>query len=102
MVLTEEQAIEMLAYLFSAAEISLVEPTHYPILRLIDAGSRLMGYLLEHDPARTGAFLRRFKEEVDERRTWMVRDRQAFDEFVRAAPATIAAEVKRLAGEPAP
>ena len=97
MVLTEDQAFELLAFLVSSAEISLVEPTYYGTFRLVDAASRLMGFMLEHDPERSGEFLQRFKEEVDTKKVWMMWDREAYDDFLRGAPAVVAAEVKRLA-----
>ena len=96
MVLTEEQAFDLLAYLFSAAEITMHEPTYYGTFRLVDAASRLMGHMLEHDSQRTGEFLRRFKEEVDVKKAWMMWDREAYYDFLRAAPAAVATEVKRL------
>lgn len=96
MVLTEEQAFELLAFLFSSAEICLVEPTYYGTFRLVDAASKLMGFMLEHDPERTGEFMRRFKEEVDTKKVWMMWDREAYYDFLRATPAIVATEVKRL------
>ena len=95
-VLTEQQAFDLLAFLFSAAEISLVEPTYYGTFRLVDAASRLMGFMLEHDPERSREFLQRFKAEVDTNKVWMMWDREAYYEFLRAAPAAVAAELKRL------
>ena len=102
MVLTEEQAFDLLAFLFSSAEICLVEPTYYGTFRLIDAASRLMGYMLEHDPERSAEFVRRFKEEVDTKKVWMMWDREAYYDFLRSAPAVVAAEVKRLEAERQP
>ena len=102
MVLTEEQAFELLAFLFSSAEICLVEPTSYGTFRLIDAASRLMGYMLEHEPECTTEFVRRFKEEVDTKKGWMMWDREAYYDFLRRAPAVVAAEVKRLQAEGQP
>ena len=101
-VLTEEQAMELIAFLVSSAEICLSEPTYYGTFRLIDAVSRLIGLMLEHDPPRTGEFLRRFKEEVDLKKTWMMWDREAYYDFLRTAPAQVAAQVKRLAEEDLP
>jgi uncharacterized protein DUF6092 len=98
-VLTEEQALELIAFLASSAEISLTEPTHYANFRLIDATSRLIGFMLEHETPRTGAFLRAFKEEVDKKKVWMMWDEEAFFAFLRSAPALVAAEAKRLAEE---
>jgi hypothetical protein len=102
MVLTEEQAFDLLAFLFSSAEICLVEPTYYGTFRLIDAASRLMGFMLEHEPERSAEFVRRFKEEVDTRKVWMMWDREAYYDFLRGAPAVVAAEVKRLEAERQP
>ncbi len=96
-VLTEEQALELIAYLASSAEISLIEPTHYAPFRLIEATSRMIGMMLEHPTPITGEFLRRFKDEVDTRKLVMIRDKEAFFQFLREAPALVAAEVKRLA-----
>ena len=98
-VLTEEQALELIAFLASSAEISLTEPTHYANFRLIDATSRMIGMMLEHETPRTGAFLRAFKDEVDKKKVWMMWDTDAFFDFLRSAPAMVAAEVKRLAEE---
>jgi hypothetical protein len=100
-VLTEEQALELIAFLASSAEISLIEPTHYANFRLIDATSRLIGMMLEHETPRTGVFLRAFKEEVDRKKVWMMWDTEAFFDFLRAAPAMVAAEASRLAEEDA-
>jgi hypothetical protein len=95
MVLTADQAFDLLAFLFSAAEISLVEPTYYGTFRLVEAASHLMGFMLEHDPERSREFLLRFKDEVDTKKVWMMWDRAAYDAFLRSAPAVVAAEVKR-------
>jgi hypothetical protein len=99
MALTEEEAFDLLAFLFSSAEICLVEPTYYGTFRLIDAASRLMGYMLEHDPGHSAEFIRRFKEEVDTKKVWMMWDREAYYDFLRSAPAVVAAEMKRLEAE---
>jgi hypothetical protein len=96
-VLTEEQALELIAFLASSAEISLTEPTHYATFRLIDATSRLIGFMLQHQTPRTGDFLRSFKAEVDRKKVWMMWDLEAYLAFLRAMPALVAAEAKRLA-----
>jgi hypothetical protein len=101
-VLTEDQAFDILAFLFSSAEICLVEQTYYGTFRLVDAASRMMGHMLAHDPERSREFLRRFKEDVDTKKVWMMWDREAYYDFLREAPAIVAAEVKRLEGRDAP
>jgi hypothetical protein len=103
LVLTEEEALEIITFLVSSAEICLHEPVYYGTFRLVDGASRLMGAMLEHDPPRTGDFLRSFKAEIDARKTAMMWDREAYYAFLRAIPALAAAELKRLreAGEAA-
>jgi len=91
--LSEDEALDILAFLVSAAELCTYEPTYYGTFRLIDGASRLMGHMLAHDPA-SADFLRRFKAEIDAKKVWMMYDRPAYVEFLRAAPAEIAAEVK--------
>ena len=61
-----------------------------------------MGHMLDHDPERSAEFLRRFKEEVDTKKVWMMWDREAYYDFLRSAPAVVAAEVKRLQAERQP
>ena len=100
-VLTEEQALQLLAYLTSAAEISIHEPTYYGTFRLTDAASRLIGFMLEHEPPRTGPFLRELKTEIDAKKVWMMWDRAAYFDYLRAVPGPVAAEVKRVADEDA-
>jgi Family of unknown function (DUF6092) len=96
LVLSEDEAFELLAFLCSAAEISLHEPAYYGTFRLVDAASRLIGFMLDHDPA-DADFLRRFKEEIDLKKSWMMWDRDAYFAFLREAPAEVAAELRRRA-----
>jgi hypothetical protein len=98
-VLNEEQALRLIAYLTSSAEISLHEPTYYGALRLIDAASRLIGYMLEHDLPTTEPFLRELKTELDTKKVWSMWDREGFYDFVREVPAEVAAEMMRRESE---
>jgi hypothetical protein len=99
--LSEEQALQLIAFLTSAAEISIHEPTYYGTFRLIDAASRLIGFMQENETPRTGAFLRELKTELDTKKVWMMWDREAYYDFLRQTPGQVAAEVKRLADEDA-
>jgi len=98
-VLTEEEALQVIAFLTSAAEISIHEPTYYGTFRLMDAASRLMGFMLGHETPRSEAFLRELKAEVDAKKVWMMWDREAYFAFLRETPGKVAVEVKRLADE---
>jgi hypothetical protein len=101
-VLSEEQAFRLIAYLTSAAEISLHEPTYYGSLRLIDAASRLIGFMLEHDLPTAEPYLRELKDELDTRKVWAMWDREGFYDFVREVPADVAAEMMRRESEAQP
>lgn len=98
-VLTEEQALQMIAFLTSAAEISIHEPTYYGTFRLIDGASRMITFMLENEATRSTEFLRELKTELDTKKVWMMWDREAYFDFLRATPAVVAAEVKRQADE---
>lgn len=99
LILSEEEALEIITFLVSSAEICLHEPIYYGTFRLIDGASRMIGYLLEHDPPRTAEFLRGFKAEIDANKTLMMWDREAYYAFLRQIPAKAAAELKRLREE---
>ena len=99
--LTEEQALQLIAFLTSAAEISIHEPTYYGSFRLTDAASRMIGFMLENETPRTGPFLRELKTELDTKKVWMMWDREAYFDFLRAVPGQVATEVKRIADEDA-
>ena len=98
LVLTEEQALELITFLTSAAEICLHEPVYYGTFRLVDGASRMMGMLLENDPQTSGEFFKSFKEQIDANKTSMMWDRPAYYEFLRQIPAQAAAELKRVRG----
>jgi Family of unknown function (DUF6092) len=98
-VLTEEQAMQLLAFLTSSAEITLREPIHYGTLRLIDAASRLIGFMLENQPEYAEAFLRDFRDEIDLKKKWCMWDKPAYYGFLREAPSRVAGEIQRLKDE---
>lgn len=95
MVLAEDEALEIISFLFSSAEISLVEPTYYGTFRLVEAASRLMEFMIAHEPQQSADWLRDFKADIDIKKNWMMWDREAYFEFLRSAPATVAREIRR-------
>jgi hypothetical protein len=96
LVLTEEQALELITFLTSSAELCLHEPVYYGTFRLIDGASRLMGMILENDPQTSSEFFSSFKEEIDTHKTSMMWDRPSYFEFLRRIPAQAAGELKRV------
>ncbi len=86
----------MLAYLIASAELCTTEPHYYGTFRLIEAASRLMGFILANSVA-SNAWLAEFKSEVDEKKLWMLRDREAHFNFLKEAAAKLADGMTREA-----
>jgi hypothetical protein len=99
-VLAEDDAYELLAHLVASAELCITEPYYYGTFRLIDAASRLAGYMLGQDADGSRAWLEEFKREVDEKKEWMMWDRQGYYAFLHDASSSVAEELKRRAGLP--
>jgi len=93
MILTESEALQLLAYLTASAEISLVEPDLYGPFRLIDACSKLAGHVLQHDPGDSRDFWEELKAEIDIKKIWLMSDRENFREFIKQMPAKVAQEL---------
>jgi hypothetical protein len=96
LVLTEREALDIIAFLVSSAEISTYEPTYYGSFRLIDAASRLMAHMQQHDLPLTGSFITELKAHIDEKKTMMMFDRPAWVDFLKGNPAMVASELKRV------
>ena len=93
MILTETEALQLLAYLTASAEISLVEPDLYGPFRLIDACSKLAGHVLQHNPGDSQNFWDEIKAEIDVKKLWLMSDRVNFREFIKQVPAKVAQEL---------
>ncbi len=92
-VLTEDQALELIAFLTTSAEISLKEPVHYGTLRLVDGASRLIGFMLENGTPDPDGFLRRLKGDIDTKKLWSMWDKPSYFHFLRETPAQVAGEI---------
>ena len=85
-VLTQAQADELISFLLSSAEITIKEPIHYGPLRLVDAVSRLIGFMEENGAVAEGDYLSDLKNEIDVKKQWCIWDKPAFYEFLRETP----------------
>ena len=93
LVLSREEAIELMTYLLASAECCTREPLHYGTFRLLDGASRLAGYVL----AREGpgdAWLTEFKAELDEKKGWLMWDRDGYYAFLQEATGRIAEQLR--------
>ena len=70
-VLTETEAVELLALLISSARIQMDEPAHYGPLRLLTATERLSAMMLERSSDKSKAFLQDNIERIPELRMAM-------------------------------
>jgi hypothetical protein len=95
LVVSEDDAYALLAHLVSSAEICTFEPYHYGTFRLLDAASRLMESMLRQESNGTRAWLRAFKQEVDEKKVWMMWDREGYFRFLREAGGKVAEALKQ-------
>jgi hypothetical protein len=96
-VVNEEEAFELLAHLVASAELCIREPYYYGTFRLIDAASKLMGFMLQNGGDGDRAWLESFKQDVDTKKEWMMWDREGYFEFLRSATGSVAGELKRRA-----
>jgi hypothetical protein len=95
MILTETEALQLIAYLTASAEITLLEPDLYGPFRLIDACSKLAGHVLQHNPGDSRNFWEEIKAEIDLKKLWLMSDRLNFREFIKQMPAVVARELVR-------
>jgi hypothetical protein len=64
LVLTEAEAIELLALLITSARIQLDEPAHYGPLRLLTATERLSAMIIERSSDKSTSFLQKAIDEI--------------------------------------
>jgi Family of unknown function (DUF6092) len=95
LVVSEDEAYELLAHLLASAEICTFEPTYYGPFRLLDAASRLMESMLKHSTSGDTSWLENFKREVDQKKGWMMWDRPGYFQFLNEVAGEVAAELKR-------
>jgi hypothetical protein len=95
--ISEDEVLTVIGHLLSSAELCLYEPELYGSFRLLDATSRFLATLLSKDPAAGDAFLLRLKQEIDQKKLWMIYDDKGYRDFVQEAPALLAARLKERA-----
>lgn len=64
LVLTEAEAIELLALLITSARTQMDEPAHYGPLRLLTATERLSAMILERSSDKSKSFLQKAIEDI--------------------------------------
>jgi hypothetical protein len=98
LVVSEEGLYEILAFLFSSAHLLVNEPHLYGTFRLIDGASRLIGFALDSGQLEDDQFLRRLKEEVDEKKFLLMTDEDTYFQLLEDTTRAMAKQMKGRAG----
>jgi hypothetical protein len=85
-VLSERDAIEIVAYLVSAAELAVIEPELYGSFRLVDGAGRVLALLAAHGAEERRPLYARLRDEIDRKKVLMMWDRESFLDFVARLP----------------
>lgn len=96
-VLSEEEAFELLTFLVTSARGCVDEPETYGTFRLIDAASRLLDFLLKSEEVEDREFYSHLKEEIDEKKLWLMTDEEAYFNFLSEVTRKVAQRLKRRA-----
>jgi hypothetical protein len=89
-----EDALGLLAYLVSCAELCTYEPWHYGQLRLIDAANRLARSLAESEAGADRPWLGELQASIQGKLELVLRDMPEFQRFLRETPRIVAAELR--------
>ena len=98
MMVTEDDVLELLAFLVTSARLCVDEPKLYGTFRLVDAASRLLGFVLKSDQLDDKRFLQQLKGEIDEKKMWLVSDQKGYLKFLDDLTRKVARELKERAG----
>ena len=94
--MTEDDALNLVAYLTASADISLREPELYGPFRLIEAAGQVAEAVLKNNPSEERrAFWESLQQEINTKSTWMMWDKAGFREFLQAMPGKVAEELKK-------
>ena len=91
---TADDALALLAYLVTSAELCTREPWHYGQFRLIDAAGRLSSAIVASGAAADRPWVSDLHRSIEETKEQMMWDVPAFQEFLQRTPGTVAAELR--------
>jgi hypothetical protein len=83
-------ALDLLAYLVTAADLCTREPLHYGMVRLVDAAGRLARGLEEGGAAVERPWLVALRARIDSEKETLMWDRPAFERFLNEIAADVA------------
>ena len=86
-------ALDLLAYLVTSADLCTREPLHYGMFRLLDAAARLAGGLEAGGAALERPWISDLRRRIDENKELLMWDQPAFERFLHANAATLAGDL---------
>lgn len=98
-VLSEDQAFKLLAFLVTSARLCVDEPENYGSFRLIDAASRLLGFLFENEEAAEQQFYGELQKEIESKKLLLLTDEESYAEFLIQAARDVARHMKTRLGK---
>jgi hypothetical protein len=93
--LDDDQVYELLSFMVNSAHLCVNEPKLYGTFRLVDAASRMLGFLLEDEG--DDQFLREFKTFIDDNKLTLMTDQEGYIAFLQESTRRLAREMKRRA-----
>jgi Family of unknown function (DUF6092) len=97
--LPTKDALALLAYLVTSADLCTHEPLHYGMFRLTDGAGRLAGGLAASGAAAERPWLADLHRSIEEHKELLMWDLPAFERFLHETAATVAANLKREADD---
>lgn len=94
-VITEADALRILAYLTASADTQLFEPDIYGPFRFVEAASQLASAVIDGDPGDSRAFWEDVHSTLEDNKFRVIWDRPGFREFVNETPRSVAEELTR-------
>ena len=94
-VLTEDDALRLLAHLIATAELHTIEPPHYAGRRMVEGTLPLIEAMIRDGDEQSRDWLRHFRQQLEDALAARRTDENAFEAFLHAAPGEIVREIKR-------
>ena len=94
-ILTEDQALRLLAHFYATADLHVYESPHYADRRILEGTIPLLDAMIENAAVTDTGWVRELKSDLERALASRRVDRDAYDEFLHNAPGRIASEIKR-------
>lgn len=91
----QEFLFKIISFLASSAQGCITEPKLYGPFRLIDAISKLCDFPKYSKEMEDDSFLQHIKEEIDEHKFLVLKEEEAFKDFIKKLVNTLAREYKK-------